>query len=1291
MKKEPKLFIEWYNNLLYDKNVFDKLINEEVVTESKDLLSLLESKYNNINLQKLNEAQLEYELISPILKQLGWLAQPQIVEAVQGLTKKPDWALFLSDIKVEEFNNLKSQDGKLQNQLDCISVLLEAKSFNVDLDKSSKVELAPHFQLMQYLQMYRKQYGFLTNGRFWRFYDVKELSKTKAYIEIDIEEVLSLSEKQEQLKALTLFHRLFARSSYEKNETSLHTKVEQLAINANEYATEAEENLKAVIYGTDGEDSMFELIGNSIYDKSPKAELNQIYDNSIILLFRLLFIVYFEDKNKELLAKHKYYFDYSLQSIFEVVSNTVNSEKFDGFVKLNNLFKILDEGEENFDIPLFNGGLFDTERAPLLKLPKIFTNNTLKIIFEQLLYKVKLKTTLFEHRRDFKNMSVTHLGRIYEGLLEFSFQIPKNSLTYLVYKNVKGEIVEAYYDDYDLAEIRNQKNFVEISAKRINKGDFILKNANNSRKSSASYYTPSNLTQFLVRRGIDNAIAKKKPIQDIKIIDNACGSGHFLVESLNYLTFLGMTKLHEEKELQKIINDERKKINEQIKSLNIEGYELKDEQILKRALLKRCIFGVDLNPFAVELARLSLWIDSFIFGTPLSFIEHRIQHGNALMGSTEKEFYKLHQKHYELNKNQTLTFEETVDVVFTELAEASTTLSNLQDTSSADIKHSKEIYQNTIKPRLEQLSRSLSLISMLEIMRIEGEIISDKLFQQKEKLLMDVFFGIKPDTKDYKKKKQLDELFAEISKYQKRFNFFHYEVAFPEASGGFDVVVGNPPWDKTKFADTDFFPYYSSRYRSMNNSEKQKTRDNLLADPYINSEYENRIKESELINTYLKNNYPKNSGVGDGNLFRFFVEKNLSLLADGGSLNYVLPSALMFEEGSQKLRQYIINNHKTPFFYSFENREGVFPDVDSRYKFAMMQVVKAQPTSTDCISTAFYLTNSETIENKSKLISYPIKLLKELSPQQWAMMEFRGKDDLAILQSCYKRFKPLTESWLDFRRELDMTNDKDLFIERHKEGLLPLFEGKMIWQFSDKLAPAKYWLKKDDFDKRLYSKEIHRMAQDTLLTRPECETRYSEKVKFDREYFRLAFRAIARDTDERTLIFSLLPKNCGAGNSLYTSIPKNYDLDKNSRVIVCEKSIKQILFAQSWFNSLPVDWIARFMIQINVNKTYLYRLPIPQPTDEEILRNKEFQTLAKNSLLLSLADNWQDFAELTSLFDISKDDLPNTEKSRDLLRFNNDKIVAKLYGITDDQLRYILESFPVMKNKRAGYCALFAK
>jgi hypothetical protein len=799
------------------------------------------------------------------------------------------------------------------------------------------------------------------------------------------------------------------------------------------------------------------------------------------------------------------------------------------------------------------------------------------------------------------------------------------------------------------------------------------------------------LSRYLVHAGIDHALTRPdaKPLHELKIIDNACGSGHFLVEALQYLTEIGMARLTEDVALQKLIHDERARINAQIAALNIQDYEPEDAQILKRTLLKRCIYGVDLNPFAVELARLSLWIDTFIFGTPLSFIEHHIQHGNALMGSSEAEFIALKQDYDKSSVQGQLLLESNFQAAFSDLSLAANELNALQDTSTADIQRSKLLYKTKVKPKLAQLSRPLSLVSMLNVMQVESEREKSKHFAQSKQLKLHTFFETDPDNHPTAKAKSLrEQLYAEIEHYQAQHHFLHYEIAFPEARDGFDVIVGNPPWDKTKFTDMDFFPRYHSGYRSLKNLEKQEVSFDLLAKPHIQAAYEQAGREMDIANRYYALRYPLNRGSGDGNLFRFFVERNLGLLAADGCLNYVLPSALMFEEGSQTLRRHIFDHCRVAFFYSFENRDALFPEVHRSYKFAMMQIRNMPPAEDTRIDSAFYLTDPAELDAQ-RVVSYPLNLLKKLSPDQWAMMELREAQDLTILQKCYQAYTPLQADWLDFRRELDMTNDKALFIQQPKAGLLPLVEGKMIWQFSNQHAKAQYWLDPVAFDQTLASKELSRMARSLGKTKPDCQAHHAHAVRYDRDYFRLAFRDIASDTNERTLIFALLPKQCGVGNTINISIPKYYVQLESGEVVAQPVSHLRLLFALVWFNSLPVDWMARFMIQIHANKTYLFRLPIPQPSDAEILADADYRRLAENALLLTLANNWDDFAELAPIFDLQPKKLPITSNAKNLLRHENDSIVAKLYGITPDEMQHLLKSFKVMQNKRPDYVGLF--
>jgi N-6 DNA Methylase len=1348
----------WLNNSLYDDTFVQRLLNEQAATPAVHALhTWLQANISAALNQASNEAQLEDEFVKPLIAQLGWHSVKQINLSAQGKNQELDWALTLSQNAADRLKTSRDPQH--------ISAIVECKAPSIALDNGKANASNPHFQLMQYLNMYRVSYGFLTNGRLWRFYNNETLHAKKSFLEFDLKALIALEDDALRLRAVALFALYFAKASYQPSVEGAKTGIQATASRAQDYAFELESNLKSVIYGTDGEDSVFERIGQAIHARNPHASMGEVYENAMVLLYRLLFVVYFEDKNRALLDAHPHYARHSLASIYDGLK-TAPPALHDGIFALRHLFTILDEGAEDIRVPLFNGGLFDPEQSPLLNVGKLLSNAQLQQLLAQLLYKTQGGAALFDTRRDYKNMTITHLGRIYEGLLEYRFiQAQGERPTYVEYKKGKTT-TDAYFSAYALAAFKKaaskDKSIVILREIALSEGQIYLRSASNSRKTTASYYTPTELSSFLIKAGIDRAIdVDGKAIASLTILDNACGSGHFLVEALGYLSQRALASLDTQPELQALLELERSKITEQLQALHLDTA-LDDAQILKRALLKRCIYGVDLNPFAVELTRLSLWIDSFIFGTPLSFIEHHIQHGNALMGATQAEFLA----HINTAEASDLFHEKKLHTEFAALGDVMSELSQLRDTTSTEIHQSKALYRDKIAPKLASLSRALSLVSTRRMWAAQGQHGAVKALDKEKQIAAALFnpalvAALDPESdgeylnekeqKEYTRKTLLENerraatsaTIQAIADCAAQHHFLHYEIAFPEvfassdaAQRGFDLICGNPPWDKTKFADTDFFPQYHSNYRSLKNSEKAAVQAEQLAIPAVKAAYDAAKASAEHANEYYKIGFPLNAGAGDGNLFRLFVERNVGLLKSGGSLNYVLPSALLFEEGSLALRRHILSTMQMPFFYSFENNEGVFEEVHRSYKFAMMQVVNtpltAAPSSTTgqdatnpvhpepaspvraepvlpvrpelvegpasqptaVIQTAFYLGRVAELAQEGVITPYPLATLKTLSPQQWALMELRSAADLPILQRCYGAFDQLEESWLNFRNELHTTADKVLYLETHAEGLLPLYEGKMIWQYTNSHSPAQYWLNQADFEAHIHSKEMYRMAQDLNLPSHEV-AKFADAVFYEHQCFRLCYRKIARDTDERTLIFSMIPPSCGAVDSTYVSVPKTYVRNDQGGVSVELVSNLRQLFALAFFNSLTVDWLARFMIQINVNKTYLYRLPMPQPTDDEILANPAYKTLARNAALLTLHNDWAAFEPLAATFNatlpITKADLPASEEAYDRLRYDNDVLVAQCYGLNSQDLRHILAGFPVMQNKRAEYTTFFAR
>lgn len=1244
---------------------------------TQDLSSIFEdlSKlYDSQKFSSQNEHQFEDDFISKTLELLGWQYVRQDEKIIQGKLEKPDFLLFASQEDKENYLKIPKKTRHSSN--DHIAVILESKDYNIPID-NKKIKDNPHFQILRYLNNLKLDFGFLTNGRYWRFYDNSKLSSQKIFYEINLEAII----QRQDLEAFKYFYFIFNAQNFTQQQ--IQTLIHQDTLNK----TKIEDDLKSIIYGINGYNSTFEKIGICLYEKHKETHtLDEIYQNSLYFIFRLLFIAYFEDKFEEILANHSCY--NAEISLHHLIANLdINPQSFTGFSHLNRVFKIFNEGEPNLDMPIFNGGLFDPSTAPLLSTPKLFSNSSLKEILESLFF-TQIENKRF--KRDYKTLSITHLGSIYEGILSYFFEVAQEDIYYILYTEGKNssKSVEGYFDSYDFELLK--KKHKNIKATLYKKGQIYLKNTSNSRKSTASFYTPQSLTSYLVSHSIQGKINDKN-ILTYKILDNACGSGHFLVSALNFITQEVIERFDTFPSFKQIYDQEAASIRHSTAQY-ISNYQIDESDIIKRLLLKRMIYGIDLNPFSVELTKLSLWIDSFIFGTPLSFIEHHIKCGNALVGSSIQDFRSF----YHTQSTQDLFMQDFMSN-FHSLSQVFHTLNELKDSTEEEIKQSKEIYRTQIAPTLNTLNQILDFHTALDFLSPQERL----ALKGKELDILESIAAHSPSS----------DCFGQLAS---KYRFFHYEIAFPEVfvgdKKGFDCIIGNPPWDKTKLSDDDFFPQFISDYRSKKASQKKQIALDLLAKPHIKALYNSQKSHIDSLNNYYKSHYPLNRGSGDGNLFRFFTERNLSLLAPNAPLSYVLPSALMFEEGSYALRRFILEEKSLQFFLSFENREGIFPDVDSRYKFALMQVDNTPPSSSHQIKTLFYLTKPEELENE--FIPLSLESIRSISPTQLALPEIRDYTHFQILQKLYQAFPTLSLSWMDFRRELDMTNDKDLFIEEEREGLLPLYEGKMIHQNNASFSQATYFLDPHAFDERLRSKELHRLKGDLGMNGVEfekfCKSKNLnpiESIVYDREFIRLGFRGIARDTDERTAIFSLLPVNCGFGHSMFGSTSKTY-LCQEKKIKIQTLEIEKILFALGVFNSLVVDFIVRGIVQINVSKTYLERIPLPQPSVQEIHSSPLYATIARNALALQRYNDKEGyFKALDSLFgseekvQISKHQsssalggaplsIPQTEKSYLTLKAQTDILIAKLYKITKEEFETILKSFKVLHTKQPHYIKL---
>ena len=969
----------------------------------------VKSLYHKIKISSLNEGQLETEFIQPILSLLGYYSLYQDNKSILGKKYKIDFTLFSNEDKKKKY--IEKED---KSDIEDILLFLESKAYNVSLDNKKVDDTNPHFQLIRYMQSFKINYGFLTNGKYWRFYDITKNVANKVFFQIDLESIILENDNS----SFQYFYHIFKKDNFENID-----KIQTIIKENEQTKIEIENELKELVYG---KNSIVKTIGQSILKKHPNISLDIVFEQSAIFAFRLIFIAYLEDKFENIFFKqHKNYKEYSLRNILDYLK-TQENDRFSGYKKIKELFQLLNEGDNDIDIPLLNGGLFDPKKADFLITPKLINNEQLLLILNALLTSDK------SLRRDFKTLSVKHIGNIYESLLDFNFRLVTDKVFYVLYKENKKE-KDGYFDVYDYNKIKKETILYE---EVYEKGEAIFSNSSNSRKETASYYTPPSFTNFIVKEAIDKRLQYDENVLNLKILDNACGSGHFLVDALDYVTEISYKEIEKREELKNLIEEEKSKIYEQIVGVNKDEYIIDELVLLKRILLKNIIYGVDINSLAIEITRLSLWIDTFIFSTPLSFIEHHIKVGNSLIGSSIDELISYLEKQDEKNA----IFKKSIDKKMKNLKLEMQKLAYVKDTTKEEIISSKKIYEE-LKPIIKTINLSLDALTCLKFKNQKILLLDNKDIQN-----LDILSNLKDiENKDLNEK---------LTKVRKTYKFFHYEVEFSDAfydeeNAGFNVIVGNPPWDKVKFEDKDFFSMYRSSYRTLNVKEKEEVRENILN--YHNVENEYNSKKSFIKNTseYLKSAYPYNKGSGDSNLFRFFIECNLSLLSKNSSLAYLTPSSLIYEDGSINLRKYIFENFHMDFFYQFENRNKIF-NIDSRYKFSVFLIHNVKENCKH-IKTRFMQLDDKILKTNSDIINYEKKDIRLLSPDQFMLYQVKSKKDLELLKKFHKKYLTLNKSdYIDFRNEIHLTNDKKILKLNQEKNDLILYEGKMIYQFDSK-------------------------------------------------------------------------------------------------------------------------------------------------------------------------------------------------------------------------------------------------
>jgi len=828
------------------------------------------------------------------------------------------------------------------------------------------------------------------------------------------------------------------------------------------------------------------------------------------------------------------------------------------------------------------------------------------------------------------------------------------------------------------------------------------------RKGPGSFYTPRALVRDLVRHTLGPLIEGRTAadIERLWVLDPACGSGHFLVEAMR---FLGQA-LH-----RAYVEDYGGEAPPEFRSTTGQGWDANwrasDEEAraansearawCKRRIAERCLFGVDLNPTAVQLAQVALWIESLAGDRPLTFFQHHVRCGNSLLGTWMKRLEEPPLLTKGFNRHQArLPFQEPVRQAIREAARLRRLIDAVrpEDLLREGIQPEsteEQRFKKDLQARAEAILQAARLLFDLR----SASAFVPEIWREWETLTRLIE---RPD--GLHAYAQGRPWWPEFERVRERERFFHWELEFPEVfvdteRPGFDAGLGNPPWDKIKPDRKEFYGRYDILIRAYVGGDlDRRIRELHAAHPDLEAEFQAYEARVKTLATCLKRGGDyrfhdwevdgKATG-GDPDAFKFFVERAWQLVREGGRVGFVVPSAIYNNEGCTGLRHLLLEEAQVERFYAFENRKKIFP-IHSSYKFVSLVFRKGKPEA-DGFEAAFMRHDlaeldataryREPGQEKVKPFAAPWivpirrRELERLSPGTLAFLEYRNPRDPEILLKMYGYHgegnpvnpRPLLGdqgpgTWnARFYTEFHMTNDRDLWTDP-KTGKLynprqilgpipgttsqpPYYDPAALPEIRARMAEAGFWPLYEGKHIEQFLVDIRPIERWVSLE--ACEKKYG---RLPDPGPKLVFRDIARNTDERTCIAAVLPERSCANNKLPI-----IQSDAISPDVAC-----------TILNSFAFDFGVRLRVSSTLNFTHVGRLSVLPPDVAYGLTTLAIRTVAGEPV-----------EHITQLDNIWSS-----------IWFAN-RAVAEAYGLTPDDFEYILSTFPVFARKRPEFYTYF--
>ena len=1182
-----------------------------------------------------NESQTEDDLIWPVLEQLGWTASlRQQNLSAHGREDVPDGLLFADDAAKDRANGFTEEWKRYEFGL----AVVESKRWGRPLDRRSGrrgEETAPSTQMLRYLRRVddlttgKLRWGILTNGARWRLYYQGARSVSEQFFEMDLAALLDLPGHDDGLVALTeadrrhwlkVFVLVFRRGAFVAETTDPRTFHQRAIEEGRFYEERVAASLSALVFG-----QIFPELARAIAAASPDAPLPEVRAAALIFLYRLLFILYAEDRDL-LPVRNTRYDDYALR---EKVRGDVRKRKDRGDVfsasaarywsAIDDLCRAIDQGDASIGLPPYNGGLFDRQRVPLLTNIRL-ADEVMADVIDALSFE---QTPAGRRYINYRDLGVQQLGSIYERLLEH--EIVRDGSEIAVRPNVfarKGS--GSYYTPDDLVGLIIRETIEPLVRSRID--DFTAKN---------SELATSPLPEDR-RIGRLKQLDPAEKLLELKVCDPAMGSGHFLVNLVDHLADRVITAMADaEASVDDYISPLTERIdtirntiidNAEKRGWTINVEQLDDRHIVRRMVLKRCVYGVDKNPMAVELAKVALWLHTFTVGAPLSFLDHHLRCGDSLFGSWVRTGIN------KATEQGAPLFLERPLKRATRAAAPMQIIEELTDAEVAEAHRSADVFAE-IEEMTTPLNAFLSTVHAFDWLKIRDRNDKEALYAYYAGIFgdpIDIASGKIQVSTEAEGGKRFAGLLNKARQILDDERFFNWQVAFPGVwsawesaglNGGFDAVIGNPPWDRMKLQQVEWF---AARRAEIAHAQRAADRKRMIAalpddrNP-LASEFDraNERAESAVRVARTSGDYPYLSR-GDVNIYSLFVERTMALVAPGGMVGLLTPIGIATDKTSAPFFAERIRACSVKAFLAFENRRGwLFPDIHHEEQPSVIVFALSQHQFSD-FEFCVRISSWEQFNDSNRRFRVSANLLHEVNRNTVTVPLFRTRRDAQLTTAIYGRLPVLVDrssgkevkAWpVKYTRMFDMTNDSGLFRTREEleeqEGAypvggnrfaspsgdwVPLYEGKMAQIYNHRYASVRV-NPKNISGQGVAEKTGSATLQDpAFVPHPRYWVNAMHISEDDRRNWRIGFNDVCNTNNARSLIACVVP-DAGFGNTLPILSLKEGAPDFNLALLVANLC------------ALVCDYVARQKIQSrHLNKYILEQLPVVPPDRYEAVR-----------------------------------------------------------------------------------------